>query len=80
MEARLLKIEQDAAADAAAAAAGIKSSSSSNSFTAPEQQSVIDKCYVDESQLEVVGIQPRLSLASNNVQTVSASIVLMFAY
>jgi hypothetical protein len=64
MEARRLELEEVAA---------IRASPSGNSFATEEQANCLEKRLGDEYHLELVGIHPRLSLTSNNVQPVSRS-------
>jgi len=61
MEARQLELEENAA---------VRSSPSGDSFATEEQHNCLEKHFTDESRLELVGIRPRLSLASNNIQQV----------
>jgi hypothetical protein len=62
MEARQLELEE---------AAAVRSSPSGNSFATEEQANCPEKRLGDESHLEMIGIHPRLSITSNNIQSVS---------
>lgn len=62
MEARQLELEEMGA---------VRSSPSGNSFATEEQANNQERRLGDEAHLEMVGVHPRLSLTSNNIQSVS---------